>query len=70
MAVLVEGVGDVLFRRDAADVFALQLLDQLQGIQGDGVQGSHHAAILHGPIRADEGQEVGEFGDRETEVAL
>lgn len=55
LAVGVEGVGDGLFGRDAANVFALELADELQRVEGDAVEGAHDGAIFHGPVGADEG---------------
>lgn len=47
--VLVELVCDVLSGHPAADILVLHLLDDLQSVFRDGVQGAHDAAILNGP---------------------
>jgi len=44
----IELVGNVLFRDPAPDVLVLHLLDELDGVVGYGVQGTHHTAILRG----------------------
>lgn len=70
LAVGVEEVGHGLLGRERADVLALHFADHLDGVVGDGAEGAHDGAVLDGPRRADEGEEVGEFGDREPEVGF
>jgi len=66
----VEGIRLGLIRYPALDVLILHLLDDLNGIVGHGMQGSHNRPILHWPCRANEGQEVREVRDSEPKVTL
>ena len=52
---IIEGVGDILPGGDGADVFGLQFADQLEGVEGDLAEWSHHGTILDRPGRTDEG---------------
>ena len=70
LTVFVEIVCDALLGGPGVDVFALHFLDALDCVQGDGVEGAHDAAVLDGPVGADEGEKVGEVGDSETEITL
>lgn len=70
LTVRVEQVGDGLLGRERVDVLALHPSDDLQGVVGHGAEGAHDRAVLDGPRRADEGEKVGEFGDREPEVGF
>jgi len=68
LTVLVEEVGNVLLGSDRFDVLALHLLDELDGVLGDCAEGAHDGAVFDRPGRADVGDEIGEFGDRDAEV--
>ena len=70
LAVLVERVRDILLGRQTRDVLALDLFDDLKRVVADVHERTHHAAVLHWPVGPDEGQEVGEAGDREAQVSL
>lgn len=70
LTVRVEQVGDGLLGHERVDVLALHLSDDLQGVVGHGAEGAYDRAVLDGPRRADEGEEVGKFGDREPKVGF
>jgi len=70
LTVGVEAIGDGLIRHDAEGVFGLHLVDELEGVVGDGGEGPHDGSVLDGPIGADEGEEVRVGGDGETQVGF
>lgn len=70
LAVGVQGVRDGLFRVEGLEALALHFADHLDGVVGDGAEGSHDRAVFHGPGGADAGDEVGEGGDGQAEVGF
>lgn len=58
LAVFVEGVCDVLLGGNRADVLRLEFLDDLDCVEGDGVEGAHHAAIFDRPVGPNERKKV------------
>lgn len=66
----VEGICYILLRRPGRDVLVLHLFDDVDGVIGDGVERSHHTAVFNWPGWSDEGDEVGEVGNSESEVGF
>lgn len=70
LTVLVELIRHLLPGGQTMHILALQLPDHLHRIQTDRMQGTHHGAVLHGPVGADEGEEIREVRDGEPHVPL
>ncbi len=70
LTVLIKRIRRVLLRGNARNVLALDFLYHLYRIIRHVHQRSHNTSILHGPIRSNKGQEVGEFRNAQAEISF